>query len=137
MSFQGKGLKGHVLTSKKNYFQHWHMSVNPKNLHVDFVLPNFNLSSLTTTKADFFLKKKLNCNFTEEKDSSQLSNYYRRREWTGRDSRRFAKEKRGIPSTMITNFPCQALCCSCSVFFFKGRRKKDGTADLCFCFGGQ
>ena len=42
MPFQSKGLT-HVLTSKKNYFQHWHMSVNPKNLHVDFVLPNFNL----------------------------------------------------------------------------------------------
>ena len=43
MSFQGKGLRGHVLSSKKNYFQHCHMSVNPKDLHVDFVLPNVNL----------------------------------------------------------------------------------------------
>ena len=33
----------YVLSSKKNYFQHCHMSVNPKDLHVDFVLPNFNL----------------------------------------------------------------------------------------------
>ena len=30
MPFQSKGLT-HVLTSKKNYFQHWHMSVNPKD----------------------------------------------------------------------------------------------------------
>ena len=42
MFFQSKGLKGHVLSSRKNYFQHLHMSVNPKDLDVNFVLPNFN-----------------------------------------------------------------------------------------------
>ena len=45
MSFQSKGLKGHMsLQARKIIFStDIIMSVNPKNLHVDFVLPNFNL----------------------------------------------------------------------------------------------
>ena len=44
VSFQSKGVKGHMtFEARKIISSTVIMSVNPKDLHVDFVLPNFNL----------------------------------------------------------------------------------------------
>ena len=45
MSFQSKGLKGHMAFQARKIISNTViiMSVNPKDFHVDFVLPNFNL----------------------------------------------------------------------------------------------